>query len=52
MVSNKKIESTGWKPNFSLDDGIKELIRAYQMIVPHESSHYRNAFPLSYGASL
>jgi len=52
VVSNKKIESTGWKPNFSLDDGIEELIRAYQMIVPHESSHYRNAFPLSYGASL
>jgi nucleoside-diphosphate-sugar epimerase len=52
VVSNKKIESTGWKPNFSLDDGIQELIKAYQMIVPHESSHYRNAFPLSYGASL
>ena len=52
IVSNKKIESTGWSPNFSLDDGIQELIKAYQMIVPHESSHYRNAFPLSYGASL
>ena len=52
VVSNKKIESTGWKPRYSLDDGIEELIKAYQMIVPHESSHYRNAFPLSYGASL
>ena len=52
IVSNKKIESTGWKPLFTLDDGIKELIQAYKMIVPQESSHYRNAFPLSYGKSL
>jgi len=48
-VSNEKIESTGWKPKYSLDYGIKELIKAYQMIVPQESSHYRNAFPMSYG---
>ena len=52
VVSNKKIESTGWKPEFTLDDGIKELIQAYKMIVPQESSHYRNAFPLSYGHSI
>ena len=52
IVSNKKIESTGWEPEFTLDDGIKELIQAYQMIVPQESSHYRNAFPLSYGQSI
>ena len=51
VVSNEKIESTGWKPEYSLDDGIKELIGAYKMIVPQESSHYRNAFPLSYGVS-
>ena len=51
IVSNKKIESTGWKPEYSVDDGIKELIGAYKMIVPQESSHYRNAFPLSYGVS-
>jgi nucleoside-diphosphate-sugar epimerase len=51
IVSNSKIESTGWKPEYSLDDGIKELIGAYKMIVPQESSHYRNAFPLSYGVS-
>jgi nucleoside-diphosphate-sugar epimerase len=51
VVSNEKIESTGWKPEYSLDDGIKELIGAYKMIVPQESSHYRNAFPLSYGTS-
>ena len=51
IVSNKKIESTGWKPSYSLDFGINELIEAYKMIVPQESSHYRNAFPLSYGVS-
>ena len=52
IVSNKKIESTGWKPQYSLDDGISELIQAYKMIVPQESSRYRNAFPLSYGQSI
>ena len=29
LVSNFKIESTGWKPHFSIDDGIKELIKLY-----------------------
>ena len=52
MVSNEKIEATGWKPQYSLDDGIAELIQAYKMIVPQESSRYRNAFPLSYGQSI
>ena len=52
IVSNDKIESTGWKPSYSLDDGIQELIKAYKMIVPQESSHYRNAFPMSYGRSI
>ena len=52
VVSNKKIESTGWKPKYSIEDGVQELIQAYQIIVPQESSHYRNAFPLSYGTSL
>jgi len=28
------------------------LIQAYKMIVPQESSRYRNAFPLSYGHSV
>ena len=29
IVSNEKIESTGWAPNYNLDDGIKELIKFY-----------------------
>ena len=39
IVSNKKIESTGWKPNKSLDDGIFELIKGYKMLV---NSKYGN----------
>lgn len=29
IVSNEKIESLGWKPKFTLDDGITELIKCY-----------------------
>ena len=32
IVSNEKIEKTGWQPQFSIDDGIKELIRAYSFL--------------------
>jgi len=32
IVSNDKIEATGFKPNFSLDMGIKELIKGYTII--------------------
>ncbi len=32
IVSNKKIENLGWKTNFSLDDGIKELIKCYSFL--------------------
>ncbi len=32
IVSNKKIESIGYKPSFSLESGIKELIKGFVMI--------------------
>lgn len=32
IVSNAKIEATGWKPTHSIDDGIEELIRGYKML--------------------
>ncbi len=32
IVSNSKLESTGWKPEIGLDAGIMELIKGYSMI--------------------
>ncbi|MBV9078269.1 MAG: SDR family oxidoreductase [Methylobacteriaceae bacterium] len=32
IVSNEKLERTGWKPDWSIDDGIAELIRGYAML--------------------
>ena len=32
IVSNEKIERTGYRPQFSLDDGIQELIKGFAMI--------------------
>ena len=32
IVSNEKLEATGWRPRHSLDDGIAELIKGYRMI--------------------
>jgi nucleoside-diphosphate-sugar epimerase len=48
IVSNAKIEATGWMPEWDLDRGISELIMAYQMIVPKMGSEFRNGFPLGY----
>lgn len=48
IVSNTKIESTGWKPKWDLDRGIKQLIMGYQMIVPKMGAEFRNGFPLGY----
>ena len=31
-VSNARILATGWRPQFSLDDGIRELIKGYEIL--------------------
>lgn len=48
IVSNKKIEATGWKPLYTLEDGIVELIKSYQVVIPKMTSEFRNGFPLGY----
>lgn len=40
IVSNAKIEATGWRPEFSIDDGIVELIKGLPML---RSREHRNA---------
>jgi nucleoside-diphosphate-sugar epimerase len=32
IVSNARIEATGYAPDWSLDDGIKELVKGYTML--------------------
>lgn len=52
IVSNAKVESTGWSPNWTVDMGIEELIMAYQMIVPKMGAEFRNGFPLGYANNM
>jgi nucleoside-diphosphate-sugar epimerase len=40
IVSNEKIERTGFRPAFSLDDGIRELMKGYRML---QKTIYGNA---------
>jgi nucleoside-diphosphate-sugar epimerase len=39
IVSNEKIESTGFRPEYSLQDGIAELIKGYQIIRRNQYSN-------------
>ena len=32
LVSNEKIESLGWKPDYTLDTGIQELLKGYRIL--------------------
>jgi len=41
LVSNQKLESLGWRPLYTLDDGIKEICKVYDM-VKGSGDIYRN----------
>jgi nucleoside-diphosphate-sugar epimerase len=40
IVSNAKLEGTGFRPAFSIDDGIRELIQAYRIIRNRSYGNY------------
>ena len=42
MVSNAKLENAGWIPIFTLEDGIKELIKGYQLIKKSKDKDFTN----------
>jgi nucleoside-diphosphate-sugar epimerase len=42
MVSNHKLESMGWNPQFSLEDGIQELIEGYKLITKFKNKDFTN----------
>jgi nucleoside-diphosphate-sugar epimerase len=35
LVSNEKLEALGWLPEHSLEDGIRELLKGYQILKPN-----------------
>ena len=42
IVSNDKLESYGWEPIHSIDDGIVELKKAYKMVIADNNKKYTN----------
>ena len=42
MVSNKKLEDQGWVPTFTLEMGIQELIKGYQLITKFKNKDFTN----------
>lgn len=42
IVSNDKLESYGWEPIHSIDDGIIELKKAYKMVIADNNKKYTN----------
>ena len=41
-VSNKKLESQGWLPDYSINDGISELIKGYKTITTYKNKEFTN----------
>lgn len=39
IVSNERLEATGWQPKYSLDDGIEELIKVYRILKKRQYSN-------------
>ena len=42
IVSNAKLENQGWAPTFTLDKGIQELIKGYQLITKFKNKDFTN----------
>ena len=42
IVSNDKLEATGWKPKYTIEDGINELMLAYKMVITDNNKKYSN----------
>lgn len=42
VVSNQKFESTGWSCDFTLDDGITELLKAYKLLNKYIKKEFNN----------
>ena len=42
MVSNAKLESFGWQPQYTLEDGIQELVKGYQLINKFKNKDFTN----------
>lgn len=42
IVSNNKLESKGWSPIFTIEDGIQELIKGYQLIRNYKNKDFTN----------
>jgi nucleoside-diphosphate-sugar epimerase len=42
IVSNAKLESQGWTPKFTLEDGIQELIKGYQLVTKFKNKDFTN----------
>lgn len=42
IVSNEKLESLGWLPEYNLEDGITELIKGYELITTFKNKDFTN----------